>query len=127
MTLQSIMVVDDADEDQFLNSMIIDEFDSDIEVLQALNGQEALNLIASGKKPDLILLDINMPVMDGFGFLDAFTQQYGEQASAQVIVMLSSSGQTGDIRKAEAYACVKSYLLKPLTGEMLGDLKRRFF
>lgn len=127
MSFKSVLIVEDSDEDQFLNSMIIDEFDAGIEVHQAYNGQEALDLLEQGIRPDLILLDINMPLMDGFGFLDGFTEKYGDRVSSQVVIMLSSSGQTGDIRKAKSYACVKDYLLKPLTSEMLKKIRSSFF
>lgn len=121
MKVQSILVVEDSDEDQFLNSMIIEEYDARINVHQAYNGQEALDQLYSGLSPDLILLDINMPLLDGFGFLDSY-QHVCSAHPESVVVMLSSSGQTGDIKKAQTYACVRQYLLKPLTVEALRSL-----
>lgn len=121
MRVQSILVVEDSDEDQFLNRMIIEEYDAGIKVHQAYNGQEALDQLHSGLSPDLILLDINMPLLDGFGFLDSY-QHICSTHPESVIVMLSSSGQTGDIKKAQTYACVRQHLLKPLTVDALKGL-----
>lgn len=121
MNIQSVLVVEDSEEDQFLNTVVIGEFDPAITVHQAYNGQEALDMIAEGLSVDLILLDINMPLLDGFGFLDEYSA--GSDGKTQsVVVMLTSSGQSGDIKRAKTYACVRRYVLKPLTLETMKEL-----
>lgn len=84
------------------------------------NGQEAwdgLLEIETANKPELILLDLNMPILDGWGFLDLARekiQDYGIK-----VVILSSSISESDHRKAEEYPCVSAFLNKPLRIEKL--------
>ncbi len=112
MDLNRILIVDDSDPDQFLAKVIIEKFNDNIEILQAYDGQEALELLDQvSQQPDLILLDINMPVMDGHEFLEQYSKR-DEQTS--VVVMLTSSDQQKDKERSHAYECTKDYLSKPL-------------
>lgn len=115
-----ILLVDDNETDQFFNETLIEDFDPEIKILQAYDGQEALNAIASAEqKPDVILLDINMPGMNGFEFLEEYSKNCD---FSTVIVMLSSSDQGDDKQKALSYDCVKSYFVKPLDNEKIRTL-----
>jgi CheY-like chemotaxis protein len=73
----------------------------------------------------LILLDINMPVMDGFAFLDAFEALTPEQRGGAVVAMLSSSSDPADRSRAQAYRSVAGYLTKPLDRAEAAGLLRR--
>ncbi|MDN3594582.1 response regulator [Zunongwangia endophytica] len=86
------------------------------------NGKEALNhlhaLIASNKElPDVILLDLNMPVMDGWEFLDNFIKIESEKVIT--IYIVSSSVDQSDIDKAKSYDGVSNYIVKPVTIDSL--------
>ncbi|WBL23605.1 response regulator [Zunongwangia sp. HRR-M8] len=86
------------------------------------NGEEALNhlraLISSDKElPDVILLDLNMPVMDGWEFLENFIQIKSEKAIT--IYIVSSSVDPSDINKAKSYDHVNNYIVKPVTIDSL--------
>ncbi|MGH1455235.1 MAG: response regulator [Alphaproteobacteria bacterium] len=121
MKITSIMVVDDNDGDHFLTQAIIEEFDSSIEIFQAYDGEEALEILDSMEnQPSIILLDINMPRMNGFEFLE----EYGKRENqSRVIAMLTSSDQGRDKEKAMTYNCVQKYFEKPLDIEDLESLK----
>jgi len=72
--------------------------------------------------PDIIFLDIRMPEMDGFGFLEAF-KKYPDAIHAQCkIIMLTSSNDPQDIKRSLQYPFVKKFLTKPLLLSMLEDL-----
>lgn len=110
--MNTVMIVDDSESDQFLSKVIIEKVNPDIRVLQAYDGQEALEILADlPKQPDVIFLDINMPRMNGHEFLakyDACEEQ------TVVVVMLTSSDQERDKEKSMSYKCVKKYFTKPL-------------
>ncbi|MGJ8682016.1 response regulator [Paraglaciecola sp.] len=109
---QSILIVEDSEIDQYLAKYMIEKFNSELSVLQAYDGEEAINLLKSlSQQPKLILLDINMPRMNGLEFLDEY------EASSIVktnVVMLTSSFQNSDRNKCMAHSSVKKYLNKPL-------------
>jgi CheY-like chemotaxis protein len=89
------------------------------------NGQPALEALlqASAQRaqlPDLILLDLNMPVMDGWEFLDALTRQSWQQHLS--VCVLTSSIQPDDLTKANAYPEVKGYFSKPVSTSLLNEV-----
>ncbi|UNK37257.1 response regulator [Shinella sp. H4-D48] len=116
MKIQSILVVDDDENDQFICEYTIRKYDSAIRVLKAFDGAEALNVLR-GDTPDAIILDINMPVMNGFEFLDRYAQEF--EVHAPVVAMLTSSHLGKDRERAMQYDFVKSYFEKPLEPDHL--------
>ena len=121
MTINSILIVDDSEADQYLCSHIIKSFNDNIEILQAYDGKEALQTFSEQEtKPDLIFLDLNMPIMDGFEFLNVFEGQ-AEDTQTRIFI-LSSSSHKLDKERIETFSFVSGHLLKPLTVEQLKDL-----
>ena len=116
MKMRSILTVDDDENDLFICTYTIQRFDPDIRILKALNGLEALNLLREAT-PDAIILDINMPVMNGFEFLEHYTREF--ETHAPVVAMLTSSHHAADRERALRYDFVKNYFEKPLTPENL--------
>lgn len=89
------------------------------------NGEEALNnlkpIILSGETvPDVILLDLNMPIMDGWEFLDNFIKIDTEKK--MLIYIVSSSIDPTDIIKAKSYKDLNNFIIKPITREVLGEI-----
>ena len=120
MEVSCVLVVDDSESDQFISKLTIESYDPNIVVLSAYDGEEALEMLASEEcKPDLILLDINMPRMNGHEFLDQYNKKIDQQA---VVMMLTSSEQEVDRERSIAYPCVKTYLVKPLDESQLGAI-----
>ena len=91
---------------------------------RSLNGKEALDLLMDYRRhplPDVILLDLNMPVMGGFEFLDAFRQlRIPGQAKVQIVI-LSSSDDPVDIRRASEMG-IHHYITKPVSLDKLGKV-----
>lgn len=125
MPLNNIMLVDDSEADQFLASIIIEDYAPETTLTVACNGREALEMLAKSEQtPQFILLDINMPIMNGFEFLDAMKEKYPHAPIK--VAMMSSSNTEQDHSKAEAYDCVKLYIEKPLSPESLALVKAMF-
>ncbi|MBX7241694.1 MAG: response regulator [Bacteroidia bacterium] len=124
---KSVMLVDDNEIDNIINEKIIESNKFSEEILVFQSGQEALDFLkANEQKPDLlpeiIFLDINMPIMDGFQFLEVF-EKYGDQLKNKCrIIMLSSSISPKDIDRAASSIYVKKYLNKPLTARYLNAI-----
>ena len=117
----SIMIVDD---DKFLLSMYSMKFQKEgFEVFTAGDGGEALTKLKEGLKPDALILDIVMPVMDGLELLGKIKELNLVPGSA--IVILSNQGQSSDIEQAKKLG-VDGYIVKATTipSEVLGEVKK---
>ncbi|MBL7682756.1 MAG: response regulator [Flavipsychrobacter sp.] len=93
------------------------------------NGREALDsliaIMQSGAKmPDVILLDVNMPVMDGWQFLDEFIKVKPLQKT--IIYIVTSSIDPEDIQRAKSYSEVSDYIVKPVTEKTLHNILSDF-
>lgn len=120
--LGSILFVDDDEVSNFLGATVMRRMNIAQQVLVSTDADEALELVAKGPL-HIILLDINMPGMNGFEFLDALRQLEERDAIAiPAVVMLTSSTNRLDRAKAEQYPMVKGYLTKPLKEEDLDYL-----
>ena len=122
--LNRILLVDDDETSNFLNEFLIKGMEVVEEVFVATNGQEALDFIYDQKEvpqyPQLIFLDINMPVMDGFEFLEEF-ENIQQQLSKKVpVYVLTSSNYFKDFERAKAFS-VTGYIIKPLTEEKIRE------
>ncbi len=121
----TIMLVDDSVINHYIVKTIFRKEGFEKEVTCFESAAEALiqldNMTAS-HLPDVILLDINMPGMNGFDFLEAFDQLSITIKQKCKVVMLTSSMSSDDIARASANPYVKFYLHKPLTTESISQL-----
>ena len=126
--LQKIICVDDDLIALLLSRLIITKTNYTSEIITAINGQEALGYLSQekvinenkgNKNNILILLDLNMPIMDGWDFLEEFGSQLAHQYTNIKIILLSSSVDPSDIQKSKTYPIVLDFLPKPLTKETL--------
>lgn len=121
--IQTLMLIEDNNIDQMMYKRIIDRSGMVGTLQQYFYADEALEYLKSTKepKPDLILLDINLPRMDGFEFLNAATGELGEEF-CPVVVMLTTSLDPNDMTRAKQHASVKEFINKPLTLELMRHL-----
>ncbi|GAB1442185.1 response regulator [Ignavibacteriales bacterium] len=109
----TVLVVDDDPTLIFLMKRLLQKTEKVSEVRVASNGKEAIDILSGGEwLPDLIFLDINMPVMSGWDFLDEFSERYNGRTGCE-IVMLSSSTREMEIEQAARHPEVSKYLSKP--------------
>ena len=115
MSLKSILLVDDDKAFNFVTRMMLKENIADCRVSEALNGQQALDhLMKQDKSPDIILLDLNMPEVNGFEFLEEF-EKLDQRFSETRIFVLTSSLLDEDKAAVLSHKVVKGYFDKPLT------------
>ncbi len=117
------MIVDDNDIDQMICKRVAGKCSFVDSVVSYLYAEEALEHLETQRPPvpDVILLDINMPRMDGFEFLEALADSSVDIQST-VVVMLTTSSDTKDRNRASQFKHVKGYLTKPLSKESLEDM-----
>lgn len=124
-----VLIVDDDEVNNYLCTRIINlcEFSQDVHTCTNANdGLAHINSTAPDSLPDVIFLDINMPVKTGWDFLVEYEKlREGLNKDIQ-IYMLSSSVYEEDISRAKAIPSVKDYISKPLTEELLVHIKREF-
>ena len=118
-TYRSCLLIDDNPLDNFINTKIIHRANFASEILAIERPEEALELLRNGKfRPDVIFLDIRMPVMDGFDFLDEYEKLEIDRDNTKII-MLTSSINPGDLERAKRYKHVSKYITKTLTPDIL--------
>ena len=103
----SILLIDD---DQFLLDMYAMKFSAcGCKVESTTSGEKALEMLRSGTEPNIILLDIMMPGVDGFAFLETLKKE--KLAEKSILIMLTNQGQQDDIEKAMALGA-DGYIVK---------------
>lgn len=118
---KNVLLVDDDHIFNYLNQRIIQKMGFTDEIHSARNGQEAIELLnqyltGTTALPDIIFLDLNMPVMDGFAFLEAFKRMNMPGKEKISIIIVTSSQDPKDIQRAKDLG-VDHYLSKPITEE----------
>jgi CheY-like chemotaxis protein len=117
-----ILVVDDQRADQLLAEYAISDYNANAQIYKAFDGEEALEVLSQQPEIELILLDINMPRMNGHDFLKQYATRWQHSS---VVVMLTSSDQKADREKCEQYEQVIAYLSKPLEAVDIKNLEAK--
>lgn len=119
---KSIILVDDDPINNLINKRLITKLSITEKVDEFLEAEKALQKLKTmdPKEPTLILLDINMPVMNGWDFLNIYLKEFPERKDE--IFVLSSSIDLQDRHKAMQYSVVKGFVEKPLTPEKIKDI-----
>lgn len=129
--IRNVMIVDDNKIDLFVTKKIIEKYNPDIKTRNFTSGESALSFLQlcqtdRGSEilviPDLILVDINMPQMDGFQFVEKLKDKLPVLSKYTKIFMLTSSLYSEDINRAKNDPMCFGYLCKPLTVEKFAQV-----
>lgn len=125
--VKCIMLVDDNPDDNFYHERVIKKNNMAHIVLAKETAMEALEYLKSKRNdsdthPDLIFLDINMPGMNGWEFLQEYNKLDKQLQSRAIVVMLTTSENPDDKMKSMESNVVSGFKIKPLTKEMLEEI-----
>ena len=130
--LKCVMLVDDDHNDNFFHEREIRKTNRATVIITKNTGRAALDYLKLKKDgndmhPDLIFLDINMPGMNGWDFLEEYNRLEKELQSHAIIIMLSSSKNPEDEARGKTWSFVSDFIKKPLTKEKMEDILTDFF
>ena len=132
--LTKVLLVDDDSTTNFLNSQLLRRLGVVEQLLVAQNGIEALEILeqtcselSDSASPILVLLDVNMPVMNGLDFLETYQRHPLAQKCQVVVVMLTTSEHSRDLERIKAVPLAADILTKPLTRQKVETILRRHF
>jgi CheY-like chemotaxis protein len=127
----AVMLIDDNEIDNLINQKMIEAADIAEHIYTHTGAKSAIEFLKNISKlidiskdvlPDVIFLDIDMPLMDGFQFLDEFEKLSDQTREKCKVVMLTSSINPQDMNKSKKYSYVKEYINKPLSQQSLEQL-----
>ena len=130
--IQSVLLIDDNRSTNFLHTRILRRSGRVSAIKAVEDARQALDYLqtTSGGKypsPELIFLDINMPGMNGWEFLEAYRQLPAEQRGGIVVVMLTTSLNPDDRARADRIAEVNEFAYKPLSLDTFEELVAKYF
>lgn len=135
--LNFVLLVDDDKYDNFFHQIILKKAGLADHIEIVLNGREALDILTSKEnngqgeryffQPELIFLDINMPVMDGWEFLEEYQKIKDSNKANIVIIILTNSINPMDEIEAEKFIKSGCFQYKPLTVKMLDEIMEQHF
>lgn len=135
--LSGILLIDDDDTTNFLNQRLLDRMEVTNYIRTFVNGKQAFDYLYNVSnnnyevenseyfRPELIFLDINMPVMDGFEMLDLYERLDADFRKHIVMVVLTTSTHPQDTANSKKYNA--EYIIKPLTAEKVSNLLEKHF
>lgn len=125
--VSSIMLIDDDDITNFINRKVIERTKCAESIVAVTSAMEALKNLAADPAPGLIFLDINMPAMNGWDFIEEYRKINQESPDRRVIVMLTSSANPDDYARAQSLPEVSICIGKPLTDAAVLEIIKKYF
>jgi CheY-like chemotaxis protein len=122
-----ICIIDDDEVYKFTITKIIEIKNLAKKILVFSDGEEALDFMVDNvgnnqKLPDVIFLDINMPVMDGFQFMEEYVKIKPRVGKKIIIYMVSSSVDPVDLQRAKKFSDISDYIVKPIKSDQLSKI-----
>lgn len=122
--MKSILLVEDSAADLFCYRRVLRKLMPTCELHEFVFAEDALEFLKRPDRPrfDLVLVDINMPRMDGFEFSDAYLELQSDARGSAPVYMISSSIDPEDQARADAHPAIAGFVQKPLTVDQIGGL-----
>jgi CheY-like chemotaxis protein len=127
--LKKVMIVDDSNMDRFIsttmikNNLFAEEVEGFSSVASALRYLHSL-LLSQDPFPPIVFLDVNMPVKDGFDFLDDYLKFSEDVRKHCIIIMISATNSEEDIKRINTYPIVNMFFNKPLSNDILNNIRK---
>lgn len=129
-SIGTVVLVDDAEADNFLHRRAFEAAGITAEIVTCIDAQRALDHLAddagAAGPPAMILLDINMPGMNGWEFIDRYRRLPVDHRADRLVVLTTSDNPT-DRERAASIELIDAFVTKPLDAGRLRDLVDRFF
>ena len=123
----SVLIIDDSKMDRFISETVIEKTSFARHVVSYSTVADGLNYLQSlisapEKLPQVIFLDVNLPAMDGFDFLDNFLKLSEDVQKRCTVFMVSATSSVANLERIKEYPVVRKFFNKPLTPEILKDV-----
>tara|TARA_R110000868_G_scaffold164309_1_gene396786 strand:+ start:5005 stop:5430 length:426 start_codon:yes stop_codon:yes gene_type:complete len=130
--LNTILLIDDDNATNFLHKFVLKKTDCTDNIVIVENGKEALEYLQPTEnkpspQPNIIFLDINMPIMNGWQFLEEYEKLNQNKQGDIVLIMLTTSLNPDDLKKANSFSTISGYRNKPLTANMIDEIITEYF
>ena len=125
--LKRFLLIDDSKATNFFNRKIIEKVGCVDEILVAENGKQALDYLQSDTLPEVIFLDINMPVMNGWEFISEYQKLDEKYKDSIIVLMLGTELSEEEKKKVEAILEIKEYAQKMLSKEVVCNIITKYF
>ncbi|TAH42586.1 MAG: response regulator [Bacteroidetes bacterium] len=124
-----VMLIDDTEVDAYISKRMLTKSNFSSEIMEFYSAEKALDYLQENSKnydalPQIIFLDIHMPAMNGFDFLEKFQSIKCEIRDFCKVVMLTSSVDENDVQEAKKYPGILKFLIKPLQLDQLQSLNK---
>lgn len=125
--VKNLLLIDDDEIFTFMTKRIIEKTNLAEQIKIFVNGKDAIDFLKTivnqdGILPEIIFLDLSMPVLDGWGFLEEYIQLKPKFGKKIILYIISSSVSPNDHERAKTYSDVSDFIIKPLTKDKFIDI-----